>query len=233
MGSRIHILYLNTRWIWAPECTRHLVHAHLLIFRECINLIYNTFERVSAILKLIWSFSKSSLAVRAHCYLSSKQTDWNILMPVQFPLNEKEDGFNLPHAVKRKRERIPRRVQCIIPVNILMYVWDWSKGKIPSETKVRREAEMVMFIFICPLLGETCTLPLNHSWIINAHTAQADLFAITSDDGFVWKPLDLVLNIIILLCHWHPYKVAKSQPGSSSSSAAAELPTWRFGFRDC
>lgn len=93
-------------------------------------------------------------------------------MPVQFPLNEKEDDFNLPHTIRRKRERkcTPAGLKCIILVNILMYVWAWSKGKIPSETEVRRGGEMVMFIFICPLLGETCALPLTHTWIINAHT---------------------------------------------------------------
>ncbi len=93
---------------------------------------------------------------------------------------------------KEERKQIPQRLKCIIPVNILMYACEWSKGKIPPETKVRREGETVMFIFICPLFGETCALPLTHSWIINAHIAKTDLFAITSDDGFVWKPLDLV-----------------------------------------
>lgn len=91
-------------------------------------------------------------------------------MPAQFPLNEKEDDFNLPHTVGRKRGRkcTPAGLKCIILVNILMYVWAWSKGKIPSETEVGRGGEMVMFIFICPLLGETCALPLTHTWIINA-----------------------------------------------------------------
>lgn len=69
---------------------------------------------------------------------------------------------------KEGRKRTPPGVQCIIPVNVLMYVWDWSKGKIPSETKVRKEGEMVMFIFICPLLGEMNALPLteliNNKW---------------------------------------------------------------------
>lgn len=167
MGSRIHILYLNSRWVLAPPCMRRILgHAYQLIFRECMNLIYNSCERVSAILKLIWSYSKSSLAACSHCYLSSKQTDWNILMPVRFPLNEKEDGFNLPHGVKRKRElrkHIPPGVQCIIPVNILMYVWDWSKGKSPLETKVRRGGEWwCLYSFVLYLVRRVHTRSPTH-----------------------------------------------------------------------
>lgn len=73
------------------------------------------------------------------------------------------------------RKCTPAGLKCIIPVDILMYVWAWSKGKIPSETKVRKGGEMVMFVFICPLLGETCAHCFNRTWITIAGDAWADL----------------------------------------------------------
>lgn len=168
MGSKIQILHLNSHWT-GPSAHQAHFGPCILIFIECIKLQY--FQKSeSSILKLIWSFSKSSLAACLHCYLSSKRTDWNILIPVQFPLNEKEEGFNLPHCQERERRRCtPVGPQCIILVNILMYVWEWSKGKIPSETKVSRDADVN--IYLSSSWWDVHTSFHTYAWIINTHTA--------------------------------------------------------------
>lgn len=156
MGSKI--VYLNSHWK-GPSAHQTHFGPCLFIFIECINLQY--FQKSeSSILKLICSFSKFSLAACSHCYLSSKRSDWNILMPVQFPLNEKEEGFSLPHCQERCT---PLGPQCIILFNILMYVWKWSKGKIPSETKVSRDADVNINL--------SSSWFHTYAWIINVHTA--------------------------------------------------------------
>lgn len=106
------------------------------------------------------------------------------------------------------RKCTPAGLKCIIPVDILMYVWAWSKGKIPSETKVRRGGEMVMFVFICPLLGETCKLRFNRTWITIAGDAWADL---------TLRHLDLVA--LILLWHWHSRVLKKKQKNKSKTTS--------------
>lgn len=120
------------------------------------------------------------------------------------------------------RKCTPAGLKCIIPVDILMYVWAWSKGKIPSETKVRKGGEMVMFVFICPLLGETCAHCFNRTWITIAGDAWADLTLRHVVDSFGSR-LILSHHFALALTLMSPLKKQKNKNETTSHSRRIAL----------
>lgn len=118
------------------------------------------------------------------------------------------------------RKCTPTGLKCIIPVDILMYVWAWSKGKIPSETKVRRGGEMVIFVFICPLLGETCAHCFNRTWITIAGDAWADLTLGHVVDSFGRR---LILSPSFCFSADTHESSKKNKPKTKPPAAAEEL----------
>lgn len=127
-------------------------------------------------------------------------------------------------ATARRTERrkcTPAGLKCIMPVDILMYVWAWSKGKIPSETKVRRGGEMVVFVFVCPLLGETCALPFNRTWITIAGTAWVDLPLRHTADSFGHR-LILSASFCFVADTYESSKKRKETAQKTKPPAAAE-----------